>query len=281
MIEFINVTHTYMNNSELAHSAISDISFSVAEGEFFCVIGQTGSGKSTLIQHINGLIMPTSGKVLVDGFDMSQKKQLVSGRRLVGMVFQYPEHQLFAETVYKDIEFGVANLGIVGDEAHERITSAMEAVGLSVSEFSEKSPFDLSGGEKRRVALAGIIAMRPKYLVLDEPMAGLDPIGRQSILALLRQLQSELGITIIMVSHSMDDIVHVASRIAILSRGKIAAIGTPSEVFKSCELGALGLKLPQSIRLIRLLRERGIDIQDEMLEDRAIVDELLRRYRRA
>lgn len=203
------LSHTYMHKSALAVSAINDVSIVINEGEFLCIVGHTGSGKSTFIQHLNGLLLPTSGSVMVDGCDMLDKKQRQIGRRLVGMVFQYPEHQLFEETVYKDVAFGPVNMGLSEAEVKERVMDALSIVGLDADKFCGKSPFELSGGEKRRVALAGIIAMHPKYLVLDEPMAGLDPSGRNAILDTLLELQRANNTCIIMVSHSMDDIARV------------------------------------------------------------------------
>ena len=187
VVEKLN--HVYMTGSALAFNAVEDVSLTVNEGEFLCVIGHTGSGKSTLVQHFNGLMQPSSGRVVVDGADMCDKKMRRLGRQLVGMVFQYPEYQLFEETVFKDIAFGPKNMGLSADEISLRVADAMRFVGLDFDKFAEKSPFDLSGGEKRRAALAGIIAMHPKYLVLDEPMAGLDPSGRRSVLDMLVRLQ--------------------------------------------------------------------------------------------
>ena len=197
------LTHTYMPNTDNEFVAVEDITLTINDGEFFGIIGHTGSGKSTFIQHLNGLMQPTSGSVTVDGFDMSDKKQRAKGRVLVGMVFQYPDYQLFDSTVLDDVSFGPKNMGLSAEEARERSLEAMRMVGLDPELFEEKSPFELSGGEKRRAALAGIIAMRPKFLVLDEPMAGLDPSGRREILATINSLRDELKCTVIMVSHSM------------------------------------------------------------------------------
>ena len=235
----------------------------VKDGEFLGLIGHTGSGKSTFVQHLNGLLQPSSGKVVVDGFDMADKKQRMQGRRLVGMVFQYPEYQLFEETVAKDIAFGVKNMGVSEAEAMERADEAMALVGLAPERFRDKSPFELSGGEKRRAALAGIIVMRPKYLVLDEPMAGLDPLGRRDILDTIDNLRATLGCAVVMVSHSMDDMADRAERVAVLSNGSLLRIGTTAEIFGDAEfLIESGLDVPQVSRLAITLRARGIALPE-------------------
>lgn len=249
-----------MSGSELAFRALKDIDLTVNEGEFLGIIGHTGSGKSTLIQHLNGLIPPAEGSVTVDGFDMSDKKQRAKGRALVGMVFQYPEYQLFEETVEKDIAYGPMNLGLTAGEADVRVREAMELVGLDWDEYAKRSPFDLSGGEKRRAALAGIIAMRPKYLVLDEPMAGLDPNGRVRIMGTIAALRRSMGCAVVMVSHSMEDVALYADRIALMADGGIRLTGTPAEVFAQPELlRANGLELPAATRMAEALRARGVD----------------------
>lgn len=255
------LSHTYMAGSDLAFRSLNSIDLTVNEGEFLGVIGHTGSGKSTLIQHLNGLIPPTEGRVLVDGYDMSDKKQRMKGRALVGMVFQYPEYQLFEETVEKDIAYGPMNLGLSAAEADVRVREAMELVGLDHDEYALRSPFDLSGGEKRRAALAGIIAMRPKYLVLDEPMAGLDPSGRARIMATIDSLRQGIGCAVVMVSHSMEDVALYADRIALLSHGELRLTGTPAEVFIHPELmRENGLELPAATQLAEALRARGLDV---------------------
>ncbi|MCI6027989.1 MAG: energy-coupling factor transporter ATPase [Clostridiales bacterium] len=259
VVEKLN--HVYMTGSALAFNAVEDVSLTVNEGEFLCVIGHTGSGKSTLVQHFNGLMQPSSGRVVVDGADMCDKKMRRLGRQLVGMVFQYPEYQLFEETVFKDIAFGPKNMGLSADEISLRVADAMRFVGLDFDKFAEKSPFDLSGGEKRRAALAGIIAMHPKYLVLDEPMAGLDPSGRRSVLDMLVRLQKENGTGIVMVSHSMDDIARVADRVAVMNKGRLVMCDTPENIFnRSDELVKMGLDVPQAVKLADALLKRGIDL---------------------
>lgn len=259
VVEKLN--HVYMTGSALAFNAVEDVSLTVNEGEFLCVIGHTGSGKSTLVQHFNGLMQPSSGRVVVDGADMCDKKMRRLGRQLVGMVFQYPEYQLFEETVFKDIAFGPKNMGLSADEISLRVADAMRFVGLDFDKFAEKSPFDLSGGEKRRAALAGIIAMHPKYLVLDEPMAGLDPSGRRSVLDMLVRLQKENGTGIVMVSHSMDDIARVADRVAVMNKGRLVMCDTPKSIFnRSDELVKMGLDVPQAVKLADALLKRGVDL---------------------
>ena len=254
-----NVSHVYMPGSAMAQTAIQDISFQIEEGEFFGIIGHTGSGKTTLLQHLNGLVQPSSGKIMVDGLDLSVKKQRIEARSRVGLVFQYPEYQLFEETVFKDIAFGPRNMHVPEEEIRERVEEAMLLVGLAPDLFAEKSPFDLSGGEKRRAALAGILAMRPRYLLLDEPMAGLDPKGRQSVIDLLQALRKKTGCAIVMVSHSMDDVARNADRIAVLHKGALVMLDTPARVFAEPEkLLELGLDIPQAAQLALKLRERGI-----------------------
>lgn len=274
------LSHTYMHKSALAVSAINDVSIVINEGEFLCIVGHTGSGKSTFIQHLNGLLLPTSGSVMVDGCDMLDKKQRQIGRRLVGMVFQYPEHQLFEETVYKDVAFGPVNMGLSEAEVKERVMDALSIVGLDADKFCGKSPFELSGGEKRRVALAGIIAMHPKYLVLDEPMAGLDPSGRNAILDTLLELQRANNTCIIMVSHSMDDIARVATRVAIFNKGALRTVGTPAEVFSDAgEIEKLGLELPHAAQLAQALRKRGVNVPNEIYRPEELLDFLKRRLK--
>jgi energy-coupling factor transport system ATP-binding protein len=278
-IQIEQLSHTYLPGSALAYPALADITLSITDGEFLGVIGHTGSGKSTLIQHLNGLLLPTNGNVLVDGLNTREKKLRKQIRSLVGMVFQYPEYQLFEETVERDVSFGPKNMGLKEDEMHERAWEALRLVGLPPEEFAEKSPFELSGGEKRRAALAGILAMRPKYLVLDEPMAGLDPRGRREILALIESLRRDHGTGIVMVSHSMDDVAMYADRIAVLDKGSLGMLGTPEEVFsRGEELLNMGLNLPQATRLVRALRTRGVAIERDYFRMDELANELIARW---
>ena len=260
-IEIKNLSHTYMKGTAGARDALKSVSFTINEGEFWGIIGHTGSGKSTLLQHIGGIMPPEEGSVIVDGYDFADKKQRIEGRKKVGLVFQYPEYQLFEETVAKDVAYGPTNMKLPKEEIEARVHEAMELMGLDYDKFAEKSPFELSGGEKRRAALAGIIAMKPRYLVLDEPMAGLDPAGRKAILETLEGIRRDTGCAVIMVSHSMEDVARHSRRIAVMDKGTLAAIGTPEEVFGgSLPLEELGLDLPEVSRLGMLLREKGMDI---------------------
>ena len=260
-IEIKNLSHTYMKGTAGARDALKSVSFTINEGEFWGIIGHTGSGKSTLLQHIGGIMPPEEGSVIVDGYDFADKKQRIEGRKKVGLVFQYPEYQLFEETVAKDVAYGPTNMKLPKEEIEARVHEAMELMGLDYDKFAEKSPFELSGGEKRRAALAGIIAMKPRYLVLDEPMAGLDPAGRKAILETLEGIRRDTGCAVIMVSHSMEDVARHSRRIAVMDKGALAAIGTPEEVFGgSLPLEELGLDLPEVSHLGMLLREKGMDI---------------------
>lgn len=258
-----HLSHTYKDGSLSAMPALEDISLTIEAGEFLCIIGHTGSGKTTFVQHLNGLLLPDTGSVIVDGLSMTDKKARRQIRALVGMVFQYPEYQLFAETVREDVGFGPKNMGLDEQEIDRRTRSAMELVGLDWEEFAEKSPFELSGGEKRRAALAGIIAMEPRYIVLDEPMAGLDPGGRREILQMLERLRQDTGCAVIMVSHSMDDVAAHAQRVLVLDKGKMVYLDTPERVFAhGRELRQMGLSLPEASRLSMCLREKGLQVPD-------------------
>ena len=261
ILEIKHLTHTYGIGTPFRRSAVEDVSFAVEQGEFLGVIGHTGSGKSTLIQHLNGLLKPTSGQVLLDGKDIwAEPKKIRNVRFQVGLVFQYPEYQLFEETVYKDISFGPRNQGKTGDELDHAVREAARLVGLR-DEQLEKSPFELSGGQKRRVALAGVLAMEPKVLVLDEPTAGLDPAGRENLMANIREYHRNKGTTVILVSHSMDEIAQNADRILVLKSAHILMSGTPAEVFaRGEELLSAGLDVPQITRVAMALRDRGLPI---------------------
>ena len=275
MIELKNVSYAYMEGSAFSHDALKNISLTIHENEFVAIIGHTGSGKSTLITHMNGLLQPTRGTVTVDGLDMSDKKQCKEGRSHVGLVFQYAEYQLFEETVAKDIAFGPHNMGLDDEECTERVKEAMSLVGLDYTEFAEKSPFDLSGGERRRAALAGIIAMRPKYLVLDEPMAGLDPSGRRHILDTLSELREKLPCAVIMVSHSMDDVARCSERVIVMNEGSIVMDDTPQNVFSHTdELQSMQLDIPTAAKIADSLRNRGVKLPQGICDIDTLADYL-------
>ena len=261
ILKIENLTHTYSVGTPFERSAVKDISFTVNKGEFLGIIGHTGSGKSTLIQHFNGLLRPTSGRVLLDGKDIwAEPKKIRDVRFRVGLVFQYPEYQLFEETVYKDIAFGPKNMGRSGEDLDRCVHWAAKLVGLSTSVL-EKSPFELSGGQKRRVALAGVLAMEPEVLVLDEPTAGLDPAGRENLMANIRDYHVNHGGTVILVSHSMDEIAQNVERIIVLKSAGILMDGTPAEVFaRGDELLAAGLEVPQITRVAMALHRKGVEI---------------------
>ncbi|HIT00269.1 MAG TPA: energy-coupling factor transporter ATPase [Candidatus Faecaligallichristensenella faecipullorum] len=256
------LSHVYMEGSPFESVALDKVSLTIEDGEFVGLIGHTGSGKSTLVQHLNGLLKPTSGKITVDGLDLSDKEtDMREVRRRVGLVFQYPEYQLFEETVRKDIAFGPGNLGINGEDLEARVRLAAAQVGLE-EELLDKSPFELSGGQKRRVAIAGVLAMQPKVLVLDEPTAGLDPKGREELIDLMRSLNAS-GVTLVMVSHSMNDVARLCSRVLVMNHGRLALSGSAGEVFShGKELKEMGLGLPDGARLAALLRAQGWAIPD-------------------
>lgn len=265
-LELQNVTFTYNPGTSLAITAISDVSLAIADGEFVGLIGPTGSGKSTLVQHLNGLLKPTEGRILVDGADITARgANLRAVRQQVGIIFQYPEHQLFDETVAADVAFGPRNLGLKPEEVEVRVAEALAAVGLDEA-TAKRSPFALSGGQMRRVAIAGVLAMQPKVLVLDEPAAGLDPRGREEILGHIRRLHAERGLTVVLVSHNMEDVARLASRVVVMNRGRIAMDGAPRAVFARIdELTAIGLGVPPMTALAARLRARGIDIPADLL----------------
>lgn len=261
-----NLSYTYSKKTPYEKLALDNINLEIQEGEFVGLVGATGSGKSTLIQHLNGLIKTQEGEVEVAGMNAKDKKTLKKLRFTVGMVFQYPEYQLFEDTVAKDIAFGPKNMKLSKEEIDRRVRNAMEVVGLPYEIFAERSPFELSGGEKRRAAIAGVIAMEPRILVLDEPVAGLDPAGRREILELIAKLKKEVSPTIIMVSHYMDDIAAMATRIVALKDGKIVADGAPERVFGDREKAReAGLDLPSAAKIADRLRARGIDVSTEIV----------------
>ena len=274
-----NLTYIYDEGMPFASKAIDDISFEIKDNDFVGLIGHTGSGKSTLIQHLNGLLKPSSGEIIVNGFNITDKDlNLTEIRKRVGIVFQYPEYQLFEETVEKDIAFGPGNLGLDEEEISKRVRKSMEAVGLDYETYKDKSPFDLSGGQKRRVAIAGVIAMNPEVLILDEPTAGLDPGGRDEIFNLIKKLHRDNNITIILSSHSMDDMAKLAQTIIVMNHGKIEFMGTPREVFTShaARLREIGLDVPQVLELATKLRNKGFDIRPDVLTVEEVKDEILK-----
>ena len=264
-IEVKSLTHVYMPGTPFEAKALNDVSMSIRDGEFIGIIGHTGSGKSTLISHLNGLERSEPGVVFVNGIDLGEKgADLIAIRRVVGLVFQYPEYQLFEETVAKDVAFGPNNLGLDAAEIEKRVETALKQVGLNPAEVSEKSPFELSGGQKRRVAIAGVLAMQPSILILDEPAAGLDPAGRRELFDLIRGIHDS-GVTVVMVSPSMDDVGRLCDRLFVLSRGEIAYSGTPAEVFvHESKLHAIGLDVPECAKLARRLRDAGFDMPQDI-----------------
>ncbi len=267
-----NLTHTYSAGTPFEHTALEQINFSVNRGEFIGIIGHTGSGKSTLMQHLNGLLKPSSGTILLDGKDIWADKKLTRQARFrVGLVFQYPEYQLFEETVYKDIAFGPKNMGLSKEEIDRRVHQAADFVGLTEQQL-QVSPFDLSGGQKRRVAIAGVIAMEPEVLILDEPTAGLDPVGREEILMNIQRYRQAKNATIMMVSHSMNDVARLSDRLLVLSGAHIAMAGTPDEVFRRAdELEKIGLDIPEITRIFLRLRAKGLPVEPVYTMEQAIV----------
>ena len=271
ILQVQNLTHIYSAGTPFEHTALEDMSFSVARGEFVGIIGHTGSGKSTLMQHLNGLLKPTSGTVLLDGQDIwSDKKLTRQARFRVGLVFQYPEYQLFEETVYKDIAFGPKNMGLKPEEIDRRVREAAGFVGLTEAQL-QVSPFDLSGGQKRRVAIAGVIAMEPEVLILDEPTAGLDPSGREDILANIEAYRRAKNATIMMVSHSMSDVARLTDRLLVLNGSRLAMDGTPDEVFRhAADLEQMGLAIPDITRVFMRLRELGLPVEPAYTMEKAV-----------
>ena len=280
-IEVKNISYVYMPKSPYERLALDDVSITIPEGKITAIAGHTGSGKSTLIQHLNGLISPTSGSVLVDGVDIVAKGQAArAARRSVGMVFQYPEHQLFEETVEQDIAFGPKNYGLTPEEVKERVRFAMDFVQLDYEEYSQRSPFQLSGGQMRRTAIAGVVALRPKYQVLDEPTAGLDPKGREELMQRILKLHRQEKNTIVLVSHSMDDIAKFADNVVIMNRGRVLMEGTPREVFvREDFIRQAGLDVPQITNIVKALKAGGMDIPSDIYTMDEAVDAIVRAMR--
>ena len=273
ILQIKNLNHVYSAGSPFEHVALKDVSFSVERGEFIGVIGHTGSGKSTLMQHLNGLLKPTSGEVILDGKDIwSDKKLTRQSRFRVGLVFQYPEYQLFEETVYRDIAYGPKNMGLSPEEIDRRVREAAGFVGLTNQQL-EVSPFDLSGGQKRRVAIAGVIAMEPEVLILDEPTAGLDPEGREGVLQNIESYRKAKNATIIMVSHSMNDVARLANRLLVMNGARLAMDGTPREVFdRAQELLEMGLDIPEVTRVFLKLQQMGLPVNQVYTVEQAVAE---------
>ena len=278
ILQVKNLNHVYSAGTPFEHKALDNVSFSVERGEFIGVIGHTGSGKSTLMQHLNGLLQPTSGEILLDGKDIwTDKKTTRQARFRVGLVFQYPEYQLFEETVYKDIAFGPGNMGLSTEEIDRRVREAAGFVGLTEEQL-QVSPFDLSGGQKRRVAIAGVIAMEPEILILDEPTAGLDPVGREEILENIDSYRRAKNATIMMVSHSMNDVAKMTDRLLVMCDSKLAMDGTPTDVFSHAqELLDMGLDIPELTRVFLELQKLGLPIGQVYTMEQAV--EVLRKWK--
>lgn len=271
ILQVKNLNYIYSAGTPFEHKALDNVSFSLERGEFVGIIGHTGSGKSTLMQQLNGLLKPTSGQVLLDGVDIwSDKKLTRQARFRVGLVFQYPEYQLFEETVYKDIAFGPKNMGLSQNEIDRRVREAAGFVGITDQQL-QASPFDLSGGQKRRVAIAGVIAMEPEVLILDEPTAGLDPVGREGILSNIESYRRAKNATILMVSHSMEDVARLTDRLLVMKGSQLAMDGTPAEVFtRAEELTQMGLSIPQVTQIFLQLRKLGLDVENVYTVSQAI-----------
>lgn len=278
ILQIEHLTHTYSAGTPFQRSAVDDMNLSMMDGEFLGIIGHTGSGKSTLIQHLNGLLKPTSGRILLQGRDIwADPKKIRDVRFQVGLVFQYPEYQLFEETVYKDIAFGPKNMGLDEEDIDRRVRDAAAFVGLTEA-MLDKSPFELSGGQKRRVAIAGVIAMEPKVLVLDEPTAGLDPRGRDDILARIQDYHRAKNASVVLVSHSMEEIARNVNRIVVLSDSHVFMEGTPRQVFaRADELDQVGLDIPQVTKVALALRRRGLPVDTAVYTVEALRDALLRK----
>ena len=281
-IEIKNVTHIYMEKTPYEKTALDDVSLVIEEGSFTAIAGHTGSGKSTLMQHVNGLLSPDRGSVYIDGMDISKKnKAALAARRSVGLVFQYPEQQLFEETIEKDIAFGPRNFGFSEEEIQKRVREAMEFVELDYEQYKDKSPFELSGGQMRRVAIAGIIALKPKYLVLDEPTAGLDPRLKANLLAKIKKLHDKEKMTIIMVSHNMDDIAELADKVAVMNGGKLMLYDEPEKVFANRQIiKEAGLLEPEVMQLMQKIKDRGFDVNVNVLDKDDALAEILQALRK-
>ncbi|HHY13692.1 MAG TPA: energy-coupling factor transporter ATPase [Thermoanaerobacterales bacterium] len=281
IVEMRNLNHVYSPDTPFETIALKDINLSIEEGEFLGLIGHTGSGKSTLIQHINGLLKPTSGRIIVGDIDLTEKKADIQAvRKEVGLIFQYPEHQLFEETVFKDVAFGPRNLGLPDETIESRVKEALETVGIDFEMFKDRSPFELSGGQMRRVAIAGVLAMRPTILILDEPTAGLDPGGRREILGQIQRLKEKYKLTIILVTHSMEDIAQLADRIAVMHKGEILFADSPKEIYSKIDmLRNIGLDIPKITELMVELQKHGKKVRADIFTAEDAEAEILRLLR--
>lgn len=282
-IEVKHLTHCYSDGTAFRSVALNDVSLTLNDGEFIGIIGHTGSGKSTLVQHLNGLLKPSSGQILVDGEDLNADgADRRSIRRKVGLVFQYPEYQLFDETVARDIAFGPRNQGLSPEEIDARVHYAMTCVHLDYDQYASRSPFELSGGQMRRVAIAGVLAMKPRVLILDEPTAGLDPRGRDRILNMLEDLHAREKVTVVTVSHSMDDMARLATRLIVMEKGSVIAEGTPEEIFRMKErLQEAGLGIPEAAELCNALRAEGFDLPEGLYRPDQLLQQLLHLWKEA
>ena len=273
-IKLSNIYHTYSKGTPFERLALQDVSLEIAKGEIVAIIGHTGSGKSTLVQHLNGLLKPDKGTATIDAIDITAKgQQAKAARQQVGMVFQYPEHQIFAETVFEDIAFGPRNKGFNEEEVAKAVREAMAFVGLDYDTYAERSPFQLSGGQMRRVAIAGVVAMNPDYLVLDEPSAGLDPRSRNAVFREIMALHKSRGIAIVLVTHSMEEAVKYANRLLVINGGQVLFDGEPAAIFKEdgAELVQVGVDVPQVYKLADLLRHKGISLPEGIKDEMALV----------
>ncbi len=282
-IEIKNISHIYMENTPYEKVALDDVSLTIDDGSFVAIAGHTGSGKSTLMQHLNGLLSPKQGEVTINGVDINKKKnkETLLARRSVGLVFQYPEQQLFEETIFADIAFGPRNFGLSEDEVTSRVKEAMDFVELDYEEYKDKSPFLLSGGQMRRVAIAGIIALKPKFLVLDEPTAGLDPKLKHNLLSKIKKLHQKEKITIIMVSHNMDDIALLADKVAIMNHGKLMIYDEPRKVFAQKDIiESAGLLEPEVVQLLRAIKQVGLDVNLNVLNKQEALDSIVEALRK-
>lgn len=276
VLEVKNLTHTYDGNTPYMHDAVKNVSFSIEKGEIIGIIGHTGSGKSTLVQHLNGLLKPSDGEILLDNKNIWENpKNIRAIRSRVGLVFQYPEYQLFEDTVYKDIAFGPKNMGLTEQEISIRIKEICELVGIK-DEYLEKSPFDLSGGEKRRVAIAGVMAMQPEIIIFDEPVAGLDPMGRASVVKMVDDYSKKYNATVLIISHNMEDMALIADKLLVMNKGELALFDTTENVFRQHEyLKSIGLNVPMVTQIMLSLREKGINIPDDIFTVEKAVDYLM------